>query len=87
VVTFSRATLPHSNPYSCVKVVVIYREQNWFEVCEEAADGAHAIEKAKELKPDLIILDLASATHDWCGRWFCLETCDAKRANNIVYDV
>ena len=30
-----------------------------FEVCGEAVDGADAIEKAKELKPDLIILDLA----------------------------
>ena len=30
-----------------------------FEVCGEAVDGAEAIEKAKELKPDLIILDLA----------------------------
>src|SRR3979411_630879 len=30
-----------------------------FEVCGEAIDGVDAIEKAKELKPDLIILDLA----------------------------
>lgn len=30
-----------------------------FEVCGEAANGVDAIEKAKELKPDLIILDLA----------------------------
>jgi DNA-binding NarL/FixJ family response regulator len=30
-----------------------------FEVCGEAVDGIDAIEKAKELKPDLIILDLA----------------------------
>ena len=30
-----------------------------FQVCGEAVDGADAIEKAKELKPDLIILDLA----------------------------
>jgi DNA-binding NarL/FixJ family response regulator len=29
------------------------------EVCGEAVDGVDAIEKAKELKPDLIILDLA----------------------------
>ena len=33
--------------------------QAGFEVCGEAVDGADAIEKAKELKPDLIILDLA----------------------------
>jgi DNA-binding NarL/FixJ family response regulator len=30
-----------------------------FDVCGEAIDGVDAIEKAKELKPDLIILDLA----------------------------
>ena len=30
-----------------------------FEVCGEAVDGVDAIEKAKQLKPDLIILDLA----------------------------
>jgi DNA-binding NarL/FixJ family response regulator len=30
-----------------------------FEVCGEAIDGVDAIEKAKELHPDLIILDLA----------------------------
>ena len=29
------------------------------EVCGEAADGADVIDKAKELKPDLILLDLA----------------------------
>ena len=33
--------------------------QAGFEVCGEAIDGVDAIEKAKELKPDLIILDLA----------------------------
>src|SRR3981081_2352096 len=30
-----------------------------FEVCGEAVDGVDAIEKAKEIRPDLIILDLA----------------------------
>lgn len=29
-----------------------------FEVCGEAVDGVDAIEKAKQLKPDLILLDL-----------------------------
>jgi|HubBroStandDraft_6_1064221.scaffolds.fasta_scaffold116629_2 DNA-binding NarL/FixJ family response regulator len=33
--------------------------QTCFEICGEATDGVDAIEKAKELKPDLIILDLA----------------------------
>src|ERR1700687_2612306 len=29
-----------------------------FEICGEAVDGVDAIEKAKELKPDLVLLDL-----------------------------
>lgn len=30
-----------------------------FQVCGEAADGVEGVEKAKALKPDLIVLDLA----------------------------
>jgi DNA-binding NarL/FixJ family response regulator len=33
--------------------------QTEFEICGEATDGIDAIEKIKELKPDLILLDLA----------------------------
>jgi DNA-binding NarL/FixJ family response regulator len=33
--------------------------QRDFEVCGEAADGEEAIEKAWELKPDLVLLDVA----------------------------
>ena len=33
--------------------------ESGFEVCGEAVDGYDAIEKAQELKPDLIILDLS----------------------------
>jgi DNA-binding NarL/FixJ family response regulator len=33
--------------------------QTPYEVCGEAGDGVDAIEKAKELKPSLILLDLA----------------------------
>ena len=42
------------------KVTRLFLEtQVGFEVCGEAVDGVDAIEKAKELKPDLIVLDLA----------------------------
>jgi DNA-binding NarL/FixJ family response regulator len=36
-----------------------FESQAGFEVCGEAIDGVDAIEKAKALKPNLIILDLA----------------------------
>ena len=40
-------------------VIRIFLEHAGFEVCGEAADGVEAIEQAKKLKPDLIVLDLA----------------------------
>src|SRR5260370_18338028 len=39
-------------------VIRIFLEHAGFEVCGEAADGVEAIEQAKKLKPDLIVLDL-----------------------------
>src|ERR1700756_2283979 len=40
-------------------VIRVFLERDGFEVCGEAADGVEAIEQAKKLKPDLIVLDLA----------------------------
>jgi DNA-binding NarL/FixJ family response regulator len=40
-------------------IIRIFLERNGFEVCGEAADGLEAIEQAKKLKPDLMVLDLA----------------------------
>jgi DNA-binding NarL/FixJ family response regulator len=36
-----------------------FEETPGWEVCGEAANGLEAIEKAQELKPDLIVLDLS----------------------------
>jgi DNA-binding NarL/FixJ family response regulator len=41
------------------RVVHTYLAKRDFDVCGEAADGEDAIKKALELKPDLILLDLA----------------------------
>jgi len=41
------------------RVVHTYLVKRDFDVCGEAADGEDAIKKARELKPDLILLDLA----------------------------
>lgn len=38
---------------------VLIQARTDFEVCGDAVDGVDAIEKAKQLKPDLIVLDLA----------------------------
>ena len=36
-----------------------FEGRNGFQICGEAVDGRDAIEKARQLKPDLIILDFA----------------------------
>ena len=53
----------------CRKVTrLIVESQADLEVCGEAVDGVEGIEKAKALKPDLIILDLAMPrTTTWDG--------------------
>jgi two-component system, chemotaxis family, chemotaxis protein CheY len=40
-------------------IIRCFLETKGFEVCGEAADGVDAIEKASQLKPDLIVLDVA----------------------------
>ncbi len=40
-------------------IIRLFLEKDGFEVCGEGADGVEAIEQAKKLKPDLIVLDLA----------------------------
>src|SRR3981081_2360978 len=40
-------------------VIRIFLEHAGLEVCGEAADGVEAIEQARKLRPDLIVLDLA----------------------------
>jgi len=47
----------HATTRSLIRLFIENKEG--FVVCGEAVDGVDAIEKAKELKPDLIILDLA----------------------------
>lgn len=37
----------------------LFETRTGFQVCGEAVDGLDAIEKAKTLRPDLIVLDLA----------------------------
>jgi DNA-binding NarL/FixJ family response regulator len=61
----------HSRPYMSNGLLIVdddaivrsalrsFVEADGYRVCGEAADGAEAIERARELQPDLILLDLA----------------------------
>jgi DNA-binding NarL/FixJ family response regulator len=40
-------------------IIRFFLETEGFEICGEAKDGVDAIEKARQLKPDLIVLDVA----------------------------
>jgi DNA-binding NarL/FixJ family response regulator len=42
----------------------ILEEEDGWEVCGEAANGREAIEKARQLTPDVIVLDLAMPVMD-----------------------
>src|SRR5260221_7524861 len=55
----SRKILVIDDGDSVRDIIRIFLERGGFEVCGEAADGLEAIEQAKKLKPDLIVLDLA----------------------------
>ena len=41
-------------------------ETDW-EICGQAANGQEAVEKVRELKPDLVILDLGMPRDGWHG--------------------
>jgi DNA-binding NarL/FixJ family response regulator len=55
----SKRILVADDSYAVRKVVHTYLAERDFDVCGEAADGQDAIEKARELNPDLILLDVA----------------------------
>jgi DNA-binding NarL/FixJ family response regulator len=66
----SRAPYPEENPQirrilivddsePVRDVIRTFLEKAGFEICGEAADGVDGIAKAKELKPDLVVLDLS----------------------------
>ena len=47
------------NPAVRKAICTLFRSEKDFKICGEAANGRDAIEKAHELHPDLIILDLS----------------------------
>lgn len=61
---FFQASMPHcvlivDDNIQLRRVIRVQAEAAGLEVCGEAVDGLDAIEKARVLKPDLIILDLS----------------------------
>src|SRR5260370_24581026 len=55
-------------------IIRIFLEREGFDVCGEAADGVEAIEQAKKLKPDLIMLGLAIPRTNRAGASSLLST-------------
>jgi len=47
------------NAYIRKALCDLFKQEADFEVCGEAENGKEAIEKAQELRPDLIVLDLS----------------------------
>ena len=47
-------------------IIRLFLETKGFAICGEAVDGVDAIEKAKQLKPDLIVLDVAMPRMNGC---------------------
>jgi chemotaxis response regulator CheB len=45
-------------------------ERNDLQIIGEAADGLEAVQKAVELKPDLILMDIGRAEKAWVARMY-----------------
>jgi len=54
-----RVLIADDNVYVRDVIRTFLHDQAEIEVCSEAGDGVEAIEKARELKPDLVLLDLS----------------------------
>jgi len=62
---------------------LLEREED-FDVCGEAKNGKEAIEKAKELHPDLILLDLSMPVMNGLDATRVLKQGDARSACHHV---
>jgi DNA-binding NarL/FixJ family response regulator len=54
-----RVLIADDNGYVRTVIRTVLQDQDEIQVCGEAADGAEAIEKTRQLKPDLLLLDLS----------------------------
>src|SRR5277367_4945319 len=54
-----RILIADDNPHLRKALHRLFEHHDYLEVCAEAVNGREAVEKAVQLKPDLIILDLS----------------------------
>jgi len=54
-----RVLIADDNLYVRYVIRTFLHDQDEIEICGEAVDGVEAIEKARHLKPDLVLLDLS----------------------------
>ena len=54
-----RVLIADDNVYVRYVIRTFLQDQVGIEICGEAADGVEAIEKTRQLKPDLVLLDLS----------------------------
>jgi two-component system, NarL family, response regulator NreC len=59
-----RVLIVDDNPVVRTAICQLFKQEPDFDVCGEAANGQEAIEKAQQLKPDLIVTDLSMPTMD-----------------------
>ena len=62
-----------------------YCTKNGYEVVGEAQDGAQAIEKFKELKPDLITMDITMPEMDGITALKEIKKIDTQRESHHVF--
>ena len=60
----NKVLVADDNPGLRHTVCELLRSQADFEICEQAENGKEAIEKAQQLRPDLIVLDFSMLIMD-----------------------
>jgi two-component system chemotaxis response regulator CheY len=73
-----RILVVDDSPQIRTLVRVYFDRQSDFRICGEAVDGIEAIEKATELSPDLIILDVSMPRMDGLHAARILHLLDSK---------
>jgi CheY-like chemotaxis protein len=59
-----RILVADDNPLIRKTLCDLFKEHESLEICDEAVDGQDAVQKAEDLRPDLIILDLSMPKMD-----------------------